>query len=117
MTQIRIPPECRECVASYGIKTWAKDKDFPRDEYFDLIDSYGESLRKITAQDEIENKFFIPALMSMIEAQESLLDFILNNESEVGNAEKWYAVNTAAAWVILQMYRLAVEKGEWPNGE
>lgn len=118
MSQIRIPPEHRECVETYAIRPWVKDRNFACDAYFEAIDSFGEQIRKVTSQDgEVENKFLIPMIAAMVDSQESLCDYILKNTSEVGGAEKWYAVYTAAAWVILQTYKLAVEKGEWSGSE
>ncbi|NIZ91564.1 hypothetical protein [Kineococcus rubinsiae] len=111
----RIPVELQEVAKAFDLKRWTKPKSFPRDAYYETIDDFRAALKRFDPDDEVNKKHLATMLAATIATEGALETHALATSMEIGNAEKWTQVCTAAAWVIMQAYETAVTKGEWPK--
>lgn len=113
--RVRIPVHLQETAKEIAARTWAKNKDFKQKLWFSAIDIFSQQLSAFT-QDDAENDQIVPLIARMVYEERSLAEHVFKEtDASISNDEVWLKMCEAAAWVIVQMYRLAVEKGEWPD--
>lgn len=114
MGNFRIPVHLQDLGKSFAVKKWVDKKSFPLQSYFTHIDDFRRSLQVIT-ENEPTNECLAAVLARTIDAEGSLIDHALASGGAIADEEAWAKISLSAAWVILQRYTTAVEKGEWPS--
>jgi len=109
----RIPVELQETAKAFNVRKWVESKDFPKQQYFETVDIFREQLERFDPDGEVNNKHLATILACTIDTEGALATHALATGIEIGTAEKWLQICTAAAWVVLQGYANAVKKGEW----
>lgn len=114
--RIRIPAHLQDTAKGIAAQSWTKRKDFPQKKWFIAIDLFSAQLQEFTGE-EAENSQIIPLLAHMLREQDLLSQYVLEETTAtVSSEDAWLQICEAVAWVILQKYRTAVTKGEWPDG-
>lgn len=113
MAGIRVPAHLQDTAKEIGARDWARAKGFPRDKWFELVDDFKEKLGKVTGGDTPENKQVVALLAVVVDAEGALVNHVLKLAVAIADEGVWTKMCTAAAWVVLQEYIAAVEKGEW----
>lgn len=106
----------RDTAKEITVKTWFKKKFKKPDLWFSAIDSFIAVADGFTQGEKAENKIVVSCLAAMVDTEGSLADHVVDNiGASVSDESTWLKMCTAAAWVIMQNYRTAEHKGEWPD--
>lgn len=112
MAQIKIPPHYRDTAKEIAAKKWFKSKKDDRGAWFARVDKCISMLKAFG--EPVSNKSVASMLAVAVLEEDSLADHVVEKiGASVSDEGAWLKMCTAAAWVILQEYLFAVEKGEW----
>ena len=112
MTRIKVPPHYRDTAKEITAKKWFKAKKTERADWFSRVDKCISMLKSVG--EPVENKSIASMLAVIVLEEQTLADHVVEKVgAQVSDETVWVKMCTAAAWVILQEYRTAVDKGEW----
>lgn len=112
--RIRIPTHLQDTAREIGAMKWAKDKRFPRLQWFETITNLQESLAQLTGNSPLEYESLVQMIAIAINVECSLSRHALKLGIAISSAEVWAKMCTAAAWVLLVEYLGDAAKGVTP---
>jgi len=106
---MRIPTHLQSRVKKLALKSWVADKQFPRDHYFESIDTYEERLAGLKTADGYDeataNRSLAVMLGAELNAEGALNEYVVEtNTHDVEDDQEWTLICEAAGWCVLQLY-------------
>lgn len=114
LQRIVIPPNYRADVEAYAMESWFESKKScpKREEMLKLVDTFYEGMTtvdtesegpNIRASDSAQRETIAIMLGLIIRRDNSLADHISTNSTLPSDINRWYAICTAAAWLVIQV--------------
>lgn len=104
----------RAAAKNADLRKWADGKRCPKKDYFESVDGLRVIYRRHTGDSSDPNYLLLAhQVAGLLDKEESLYDHLAGNQQDTDDADKWAHLCLAAAYVIIDRYDRAVEKGEW----
>lgn len=117
MGGVRIPIPLKNVAHQIEAKKWVEDKKFDRDRWYTGVDEMISAWRHVLNDDlyEPSNEEIVTALARMVLESEELESQVEKINQVPTESDAWMQMCLAASWVIIQSYRNAIRKKEWPR--
>jgi hypothetical protein len=113
---VRVPAHLRELAEELQLRRWVYRSDFDREAYFGTIDGFITTLRTFHPEHhDPTNEELVPLIARVIDTEDLLATHVIDGGWSIGDADRWFRICTAAAWTVMQRYRLESENGKWPQ--
>lgn len=114
-----MPVHLRTTSRKLGLRDWTREGRRGRGgrQYFELIDRARDLVRRWERSDEAfepDDTQLVWFVVAIINAEGRLADHVVEHGSVIADEAAWMTICEAAAWEVMQSYRDAVERGEWP---
>lgn len=110
---VRLPAHHLSNSRKYALETWW-EKCTRKEDFFKRCQIFRDSVADFLddGDDAVPNQTVAEMLAKCIDAEGSLIKYILKNRQEVKDSDDWYIICQSAGWIIIQDYERVMAKGD-----
>lgn len=111
---LKIPMVFRTRAKNADLRKWVDGNNCPREDYFRSIDGY-RAIQRRHMPDAPDPDFdlLVASVAKLLDQEESLFEHLVSNDLDTTDSGEWEQFCMAAAYVVVDRYEKAVNKGAW----